>query len=68
VTITLEDEFSETELEIIREMAEYFLDRDYYSSEADEQKLEDLISILKKTGSELLLIKEEEEEEWSEYT
>jgi hypothetical protein len=66
VNIILEEEFSDQELELIREMAEYALDRDSYAREDDEEKLETLISILKKTGSDLIRSDEDDEEEEEE--
>lgn len=60
--ITLEEEFTQEELKLILDIAEYMLDRDAYQDE-DDERCETLLSVLKKLGSEVIDRNEEDERE-----
>lgn len=61
--ITLEEEFTQEELELILEMAEFMLDRDAYQDDDEDERFDALLSILRKLGSS---VDEDEDEEEAE--
>lgn len=60
-TIVMEEDFNHLELKLIRDLAEYALDRGWYDGEDEEDNLKSLISVLRKLKSNMVSHEEDEE-------